>query len=271
MTETMSAERAGTETVGWDVDAAVATITLNRPQARNALTAGMKDELLAAVRRAADDQAVRAVILTGAGGAFCAGQDLKEHGEIMDGAGELTGTVRRHYNPIITTLMTMPKPVVAAVNGSAAGAGASLAFACDFRVAARRASFLMAFARVGLAADSGASWTLQRLVGAARATELLMLAEPLGAEQALAAGLVTAVVDDGELTTAAAALAAKLAAGPTAAYAGLKDQLQYAATHGLAESLDHEAQVQARLGETADHRAATQAFLRKEQPRYTGR
>lgn len=276
MTETMSTDTASTGTastdsVGWDVDGAVATITLNRPQARNALTAGMKDALLAAVRRAADDQAVRAVILTGAGGAFCAGQDLKEHGEIMAGPGELTGTVRRHYNPIVTTLMTMPKPVIAAVNGSAAGAGASLAFACDFRVAARRASFLMAFARVGLAADSGASWTLQRLAGAARATELLMLAEPLGAEQALAAGLVTSVVDDDDLTSAAAALAATLAAGPTAAYAGIKDQLLYAATHGLPESLEHEARVQARLGETADHRAATQAFLRKEQPSFTGR
>lgn len=235
----MSAELAGNDSVGWGVDGAVATITLNRPQARNALTAGMKDALLEAVHRAADDPAVRAVILTGAGGAFCAGQDLKEHGEILASGDELTGTVRRHYNPIITSLMTMPKPVIAAINGSAAGAGASLAFACDFRVAARRASFLMAFVRVGLAADSGASWTLQRLAGAARATELLMLAEPLGAEQALAAGLLTSVVDDDDLAAAAAGLAAKLAAGPTAAYAGLKDQLQYAATHGLAESLEH--------------------------------
>ncbi len=267
----MSAELAGNDSVGWGVDGAVATITLNRPQARNALTAGMKDALLEAVHRAADDPAVRAVILTGAGGAFCAGQDLKEHGEILASGDELTGTVRRHYNPIITSLMTMPKPVIAAINGSAAGAGASLAFACDFRVAARRASFLMAFVRVGLAADSGASWTLQRLAGAARATELLMLAEPLGAEQALAAGLLTSVVDDDDLAAAAAGLAAKLAAGPTAAYAGLKDQLQYAATHGLAESLEHEAQVQARLGETADHQAATQAFLRKQQPVFEGR
>jgi 2-(1,2-epoxy-1,2-dihydrophenyl)acetyl-CoA isomerase len=178
--------------------------------------------------------------------------------------------VRKHYNPLVMAIMTMPKPVIAAVNGSAAGAGASLAFACDFRVAARRSSFLMAFARVGLAADSGASWTLQRLVGSARAAELLMLAEPVGAAQALAAGLLTSVVDDEDLTAAAAGLAARLAAGPTAAYAGIKAQLQYAATHGLAESLEHEAQVQARLGGTADHRAATEAFLRKEQPVFEG-
>jgi 2-(1,2-epoxy-1,2-dihydrophenyl)acetyl-CoA isomerase len=260
-----------TDSVGWSLDGAVATITLNRPQARNALTAPMKDELLAAIGKASADPGVRAVILTGAGGAFCAGQDLKEHGESLGSGDELTSTVRRHYNPIVTGLMTMPKPVIAAINGSAAGAGASLAFACDFRVAARRASFLMAFARVGLAADSGASWTLQRLAGTARAVELLMLAEPVSADQALAAGLLTSVVADEELTAAAAGLAAKLAAGPTAAYAGIKAQLLYAATHGLGESLEHEAQVQAKLGQTADHRAATAAFLRKERPVFEGR
>jgi 2-(1,2-epoxy-1,2-dihydrophenyl)acetyl-CoA isomerase len=259
------------DSVCWSLKEAVATITLNRPQARNALTAEMKDELLAAVTEAAGDAGVRAVIITGAGGAFCAGQDLKEHGEILSSGEDLTSTVRKHYNPIVTTIMTMPKPVIAAIDGSAAGAGASLAFACDFRVAARRSSFLMAFARVGLAADSGASWTLQRLVGSARAAELLMLAAPVGADQALAAGLLTSVVEDDELATAAAELAARLAAGPTAAYAGIKAQLQYSATHGLAVSLEHEAQVQARLGETADHRAATEAFLRKQQPVFEGR
>ena len=176
-----------TESVGWSLDEAVATITLNRPQARNALTAEMKDSLLAAVGKAAADPAVRAVIITGAGEAFCSGQDLREHAEVLASGAEPTATVRQHYNPIITTVMTMPKPVIAAVNGSAAGAGASLALACDFRVAARRASLLMAFARVGLAADSGASVILPRLAGAAKATELLMLAEPVDAERALAA------------------------------------------------------------------------------------
>jgi 2-(1,2-epoxy-1,2-dihydrophenyl)acetyl-CoA isomerase len=260
-----------TDSVCWDLDGAVATITLNRPNARNALTAQMKVALLGALTKAAGDPAVRAVILTGAGGAFCAGQDLKEHGDILASGAELVDTVRDHYNPIITTIMTMPKPVVAAVAGSAAGAGASLAFACDFRVAAQGASFLMAFARVGLAADSGASWTLQRLAGAARAAELLMLAEPVGADRALSLGLVNSVVADGELMTAAAKLAGRLAGGPTLAYGGIKAQLAYASTHDLAESLEYEAQVQGRLGQTADHQAATSAFLNKQQPAFEGR
>jgi len=257
--------------VGWSLDGAVATITLNRPQARNALTAEMKAALLEALRAAAADRGVRAVIVTGAGDAFCAGQDLREHADILASGGEVTATVRRHYNPIITTVMTMPKPVLAAVNGSAAGAGASLALACDFRVAARRASFLMAFARVGLGADSGASWTLQRLVGAARAAELLMLAEPIGADRALAAGLVTSLVADDELAGAAEQMAGKLAAGPTAAYAAIKTELLFAATHDLAESLEKEAQLQAELGGSDDHRSATMAFVRKERPVFSGR
>jgi 2-(1,2-epoxy-1,2-dihydrophenyl)acetyl-CoA isomerase len=259
------------DTVLWDREDAVATITLNRPKARNALTAEMKDALLEALGLAAAEPGIRAVVLTGAGEAFCAGQDLREHADVLASGGEPTGTVRRHYNPIITTIMTMPKPVIAAVNGSAAGAGASLALACDFRIAAQRASLLMAFARVGLGADSGASWTLQRLAGAARAAELLMLAEPLDAERAMAAGLFTAVVPDGEARPRAAGLARRLAAGPTAAYAGIKAQLLYSATHGLAESLENEARVQAELGGTADHRAATLAFVNREQPVFEGR
>jgi 2-(1,2-epoxy-1,2-dihydrophenyl)acetyl-CoA isomerase len=259
-----------TDSVCWDLDDAVATITLNRPHARNALTAEMKDALLAAVRKAGAQAEVRAVILTGAGEAFCSGQDLREHAEVLASGAEPTGTVRQHYNPIITTIMTMPKPVIAAVNGNAAGAGASLALACDFRVAARRASLLMAFARVGLAADSGASLTLQRLAGPAKAAELLMLAEPVDAEHALAAGLFTTVVADDEVVPEATRLARRLAGGPTAAYGGIKDQLLYSASHGLADSLENEARVQAELGQTADHRAATLAFTRKERPTFHG-
>ncbi|HEV2376547.1 MAG TPA: enoyl-CoA hydratase-related protein [Streptosporangiaceae bacterium] len=259
-----------TDSVVCQTNGAVLTITLNRPKARNALTAEMKVSLLAALGNAAADAAVRAVVITGAGDGFCAGQDLREHAAILESGEQPTDTVREHYNPIITTVMGMPKPVVAAVNGNAAGAGASLALACDFRVAAQRASFLMAFARVGLGPDSGASWTLQRLVGAGRAAELLMLAEPITAERALAAGLVTSVVADDELAAAADALATRLAAGPTAAYAAIKSELAYAATHDLADSLENEARWQARLGMTADHRAATLAFVRKEQPVFYG-
>jgi len=260
-----------TDTVRCDLDGAIATITLNRPEARNALTAEMKDGLLAALREAGADSGVRAVVLTGAGHAFCAGQDLREHAGLLDSGEESVDTVRQHYNPIIMTITGMPKPVIAALGGVAAGAGASLAFACDFRIAARRASVLMAFARVGLGADSGASWTLQRLVGAARAAEMLLLAEPLAADKALSYGLVNSVVADDELAAAVHELAARLAAGPTAAYAAIKQSLVFAATHGLAESLELEARLQAELGRTADHRAATAAFVSKQQPVYQGR
>ncbi len=260
-----------TDTVRCDRGDAIATITLNRPAARNALTAEMKDGLLAALRECGADQAVRAVILTGAGQAFCAGQDLREHAGLLAAGADPIDTVRQHYNPIIMAITGMPKPVIAAVGGVAAGAGASLAFACDFRIAARRASVLMAFARVGLGADSGASWTLQRLAGPARAAELLLLAEPLAADKALSYGLFNSVVADDELAGAAHDLAARLAAGPTAAYAAIKQSLAFAAAHGLADSLEMEAQLQAELGRTADHRAATMAFVHKQEPVYQGR
>jgi len=260
-----------TDTVRCDRGDAIATITLNRPAARNALTAEMKDGLLAALRECGADQAVRAVILTGAGQAFCAGQDLREHAGLLAAGADPIDTVRQHYNPIIMAITGMPKPVIAAVGGVAAGAGASLAFACDFRIAAQRASVLMAFARVGLGADSGASWTLQRLAGPARAAELLLLAEPLAADKALSYGLFNSVVADDELAGAAHDLAARLAAGPTAAYAAIKQSLAFAAAHGLADSLEMEAQLQAELGRTADHRAATMAFVHKQEPVYQGR
>jgi 2-(1,2-epoxy-1,2-dihydrophenyl)acetyl-CoA isomerase len=267
-----------TDSVRSDLDGAVARITLNRPEALNALTAEMKSALLAALAQAGSSPEVRAVLITGAGQAFSAGQDLREHAGLLEAAQQdpgsgpaATDTVREHYNPIVMTIRSMPKPVIAAVNGIAAGAGASLALACDFRLAAERASFLMAFARVGLAADSGASWTLQRLAGIGRATELLMLAEPLPAARALEFGLVTGVVADADLAATARALADRLAAGPTAAYAGIKEQLNYAAGHGLAESLEKEAEVQSAMGRTEDHLAATVAFTRKQQPAFLGR
>jgi 2-(1,2-epoxy-1,2-dihydrophenyl)acetyl-CoA isomerase len=260
-----------TDSVRWDVDGAVATITLNRPEARNALTAGMKTALLAALRQTADAAEVRAVIITGAGPGFCAGQDLKEHAEILEAGEVATDTVRLHYNPIVMAITTMPKPVIAAVNGIAAGAGAGLALACDFRIAARQASLLMAFARVGLGADSGVSWTIQRLAGIGRAAELLMLAEPLEATRALEYGLVTSVVEAADLPAAARGLADRLAAGPTAAYAAIKKALLYSAGHGLAESLEVEADLQSLAGRTADHRAATLAFINKQQPQFEGR
>ena len=263
-----------TDTVGWELDGAVAVITLNRPAAHNSLTEEMKLGLLDAVRRAGASPEVRAVLITGAGRAFCAGQDLREHAAVLDARAQghrTADTVREHYNPLVMAITSVPKPVVAAVNGVAAGAGASLAFACDLRIAALGASFLMAFARVGLAADSGASWTLPRLIGMGRAAELLMLAEPVPAPRALELGLVNSIVDDGDLPAVARALAARLAAGPTGAYAGIKEQLRFAAAHDLEASLEKEAQIQAALGHTEDHRSATVAFTRKEQPTFRGR
>ena len=258
------------DSVRYEVDDAVATITLNRPAARNALTTDMKNALLDALRRCGSDQAVRAVILTGAGQAFCAGQDLREHAALLRAGGSPLDTVREHYNPIVTSIATMPKPVIAALPGVAAGAGAAFAFACDFRIATRRASLMMAFAKVGLSADSGASWTLQRLVGTARATELLMLAEPVSAEQALAMGLLTRLVPDDALAGQVREFAGQLAAGPTAAYGAIKESLLFAAGNGLAASLEKEAELQVRLGETDDHKAATAAFVNKQQPTYRG-
>jgi 2-(1,2-epoxy-1,2-dihydrophenyl)acetyl-CoA isomerase len=257
--------------IRYDVDGAVATITLDRPDALNALTVEMKVALREAVERAAGDDDVRAVVLTGAGRGFCVGQDLREHADGLAAGDTDLNTVTEHYNPIVLALASCPKPVIAAVNGMAAGAGASLAFACDFRLAADNAPFLMAFARVGLGPDTGASWTLQRLVGYGRAMAMLMLAEPVAAQHALEMGLVNAVVAAEDLAGAAKELAVKLAAGPTMAYAGIKRAMNGAASSSLADALDVEAQVQAECGRTDDHRNATEAFLAKQPVTFTGR
>ncbi|HEX5189092.1 MAG TPA: enoyl-CoA hydratase-related protein [Streptosporangiaceae bacterium] len=259
------------DSVLYEVDEAVATITLNRPAARNALTAEMKESLVNVLRRCGSDADVRSVVLTGAGQAFCAGQDLREHADLLRGGGSPLETVRQHYNPIVMSIATMPKPVIASLPGTAAGAGAAFAFACDFRIATRRASLMMAFARVGLSADSGSSWTLQRLVGSAKAAELLLLADPVSAEQALDLGLFTRLVDEDELAGQVRELALRLAAGPTAAYGAIKETLLFAAGHGLADALEKEAELQVRLGETEDHKNATAAFVNKEQPVFRGR
>ena len=260
------------DTVLLDTAEGVATLTLNRPQALNSFTTELKDALVEAVTRVAEDDAVRAVVLTGAGRAFSAGQDLREHAELLESGNPAPlNTVRDQYNPLVLRLATMPKPVIAAVNGMAAGAGASLTFAADFRIAGDGAKFLLAFANVGLALDSGASWTLPRLVGHARATAMALLAEPVTATHALEMGLVNAVVPDDRVQAAANELAARLAAGPTAAYAAIKEQLFFSATHPLAASLEREGELQNGLGASPDHREATAAFLRKERPVFTGR
>jgi 2-(1,2-epoxy-1,2-dihydrophenyl)acetyl-CoA isomerase len=180
-------------------------------------------------------------------------------------------TVPEHYNPIVRAIATMPKPVIAAVNGIAAGAGASFAFASDFRIMADTAAFNLAFAGIGLTADSGASWTLPRLVGQARATELLMRPSTVHATEALTLGLATSVVPLADLPAAAHRLATELANGPTVAYAAIKRSLAFSAGHGLEETLELEAQLQAEAGVTADHVAAVQSFVAKEKPTFHGR
>ncbi|HEX3824682.1 MAG TPA: enoyl-CoA hydratase-related protein [Mycobacteriales bacterium] len=260
-----------TDGIGYEVADEIATITLDRPEALNSLTTAMKVALLAALRSAADDVQVRAVVLTGAGRAFCVGQDLREHAEDLANGDEQLSTVTEHYNPIIEAITSMPKPAIAAVNGMAAGAGASLAFACDLRIASDSAAFLMAFARVGLGPDSGASWTLQRLIGSGRATAMLLLAEPIPASQALEMGLVSAVVPPPDLPSVVGALANKLAAGPTVAYAAIKSTIAFSASHELTESLVNEAAAQARCGATTDHTNAVLAFLAKKPAAFAGR
>ncbi len=250
----------------------VATVTMNRPESMNSLSLTLKEALLAELTEIGRDESVRAVVLTGNGRGFCVGQDLREHVELLD-AGDPAplSTVVQHYNPIVLALATMPKPVIAAVNGMAAGAGAGLAFACDLRLASNKAGFLIAFANVGLTLDSGVSWTLPRLVGGARATALCLLAEPINADAALEMGLVSAVVEPDRLLPATQELAARLAAGPTAAYAAIRESLAFAATATLEQALEREAQLQTDMGTSEDHRNATAAFVAKQKPVFTGR
>jgi 2-(1,2-epoxy-1,2-dihydrophenyl)acetyl-CoA isomerase len=250
----------------------VATLTLNRPESMNSLSIELKEALLDATREVSDDPAVRAVVLTGNGRGFCVGQDLREHVALLE-AGDAAplSTVSQHYNPLVRTLAHMPKPVIAAVNGMAAGAGAGLAFACDFRFAARTAGFLLAFANVGLTLDSGVSWTLPRIVGQARATALAILAEPITAESALEMGLVNAVVEPEQVLPTAHELAARLAAGPTAAYAAIKESIAFAASADLERALDKEDELQTAMGRTEDHRNSTAAFVAKQKPTFIGR
>jgi 2-(1,2-epoxy-1,2-dihydrophenyl)acetyl-CoA isomerase len=259
------------ESVQYELAEGVATITLARPDAMNSLTVETKTELREAVERARDDTAVRAVVLTGSGRAFCAGQDLREHAANLDAGLGLAGTLEDHYSPIVLALSRMPKPVVAAVNGVAAGAGFSLTLACDLRIASEKASFATAFTSIGLAPDSGMSWTLQQLVGRAKTLELLLLAEPVRAAEALELGLVNRVVPPEKLDAAARELAVRLAAGPTLAYGAVKAAVEFAAATDLGGALVKEAELQKACAATADHANATQAFLKKERPVFEAR
>lgn len=241
------------------------TISLNRPDRLNALTIEMADALMAALAEAEADEACRAVLLTGAGRGFCAGQNLTAVGDAP------LGDLLEHYNPLIRKLRALPLPVVCAVNGVAAGAGANLALACDIVLAAKSASFVQAFARIGLVPDCGGTWFLPRLVGQARARALAMLAEPLPAEKAAEWGLIWQAVDDGRLMDEAHALAARLAMQATQGLALTKRALDAAEANDLDRQLDLERDLQAEAGRTVDYAEGVRAFLEKRRPVFTGR
>ena len=251
-----------------EIDGPVATLTLDRPESLNALTVPVKVALREALESIASDRAVRAVILTGAGRAFCAGQDLAER-ESPDAA-PLDVEVRDRYNPIIRAIRSMGQPVIAAVNGVAAGAGASLAFACDLRIAAEEARFVLAFGRIALVPDSGATWFLPRLVGPAKAAELALVGDPLDAAEALRLGLVSKVVPVDRLLHEARAMASRLAEGAPLALALTKEALQRSSTIDLDEALEGEAKLQGIAGASADHAEGLVAFKEKRRPRFSG-
>ncbi|MCF3960760.1 enoyl-CoA hydratase/isomerase family protein [Streptomyces fuscigenes] len=265
------------DTVLYEVGDGLATITLNRPEAMNALDVATKVALRDALRDAAGDGAVRAVLLTAAGDrAFCVGQDLKEHTALLAenrsrGTTDTMSTVREHYNPIARAITSMHKPVVAGVNGVAAGAGMGFALAADYRVAADTASFNTSFAGVALSADSGLSWTLPRMIGQGRATDLLLFPRTVKAQEAYDLGLVNRLVPAADLAREAAAVARALAGGPTVAYASIKESLAFATDHSLDEALDKEDALQTRAGSSEDHAIAVDAFLAKRKPEYLGR
>jgi 2-(1,2-epoxy-1,2-dihydrophenyl)acetyl-CoA isomerase len=255
-------------TIRLEVADAIATVTLDRPTALNALTVPMKEELLAALRSAEHDRAVRAVILTGAGRAFCAGQDL--HERLEPDAAPLGEELRERYNPIARAMRGMDKPILGAINGVAAGAGASLALLCDIRIAAEGATFGLAFGRVGLVPDTGATWLLPRLVGAARAAEIALLGTALSAADALAVGLVAAVVPGDSLMATAREMAGRLAAGAPIALALTKRALNAAWERDFEGALEVEAELQDAAGRSADHAEGIAAFMAKRPPRFSG-
>lgn len=251
----------------------VLTLVLNRPESMNSLDVALKEALRDTLMEIETDRTVRAVVITGAGRAFCVGQDLREHVATLETRdADPLSTVRAHYNPIAQRLANLPKPVIAAVRGTAAGAGASLAMLADFRIGGPSTTFLMAFANVALAGDTGISWSLPRIVGHAKAVELLLLAEPLAAADAYRLGMLTRLTDADDLVLPVAQeLAARLAAGPTVAYGAIKRELSVGTAGTLSDALAAEAAAQAITGGTSDHRNATAAFVKKEKPVFEGR
>jgi 2-(1,2-epoxy-1,2-dihydrophenyl)acetyl-CoA isomerase len=269
----MSEAKMELETVNVRLDGGAATIELNRPQALNAWNAQLGTDLLAAVRGASDDDAVRAVVITGAGRGFSSGADLKDiSGGQTTGSGrpDVYRTLTERYHPIMHAIREMPKPVIAAVNGPAVGIGCSLALCSDLILAAQSAYFLLAFVNIGLVPDGGSSLFVPTRIGMARATELSMLGERLPAPRALEWGLINRVVPDERLLEEAVALAARMASGPTRSFAGTKRQLNNWLYSRMDEQLELEARIQQEMAESTDFLEGATAFVEKRPPRFSG-
>ena len=259
------------DTILFSVDGGIARLTLNRPDKLNSFNTQMHDEVQRALRSLPASGA-RVLVLTGAGRGFCAGQDLSDRTVAPGARGvDLGESIDKYYKPLVLALVNLPIPVIAAVNGVAAGAGANIALACDLVIAARSASFVQAFAKIGLLPDSGGTWTVPRLVGSARALGVTLLGNKLPAEQAAAWGMIWQCVEDAELTATVDALASSLAAAPTRGLAWTKAAIRGSGQHSLAEQLDIERDAQRELGQSADYAEGVAAFTEKRAARFAGR
>ena len=256
------------ETIDFKADGAIARITLNRPDRLNSFTAQMHEEAREALANLGD---ARVVVLTGAGRGFCAGQDLNDRAVAPGEAVDLGETVEACWNPLIRTLTSLPQPVIARVNGVAAGAGANVAIACDIVIAAKSAKFIQSFSAIGLIPDSGGTWHLPRLVGQARALGLALTGEPLAAEKAADWGLIWKAVEDDALDAEVNAIANKLASLPPLGLAAIKDMIRSSWQYSLGQELERQAGTMRRLGFTEDYREGVAAFLEKRTPKFVGR